>query len=80
MPETAEVFPHDQMAVFQNCPTQDSKTVFWRGRVGVIPHSLETNEMSFKLENYRSTFCGLKKYRSWSQLDAVYFFGYAVVC
>jgi hypothetical protein len=75
LPERVEVFPGQCKTVFHGYPNAGTKGVFQKGQVGLFP-SEETN-FHFDHSNYRETFRGLSKYRRWSPLDALYFFGYA---
>jgi hypothetical protein len=69
LPSRAEIEPSRARAVFFDYPRQGSTAVFEAGRValGGAP-----------LAEHRETFRGLRKWRLWSPLDALYFFGYAL--
>jgi hypothetical protein len=71
------VFPHEQRAEFLGFPTAGKKGVYHRGRAGIF--GAQESQYEFTLPDYRRTFSGIRKHRSWSSEDAQYFFGYAIV-
>ncbi|EMY76016.1 hypothetical protein LEP1GSC060_2284 [Leptospira weilii serovar Ranarum str. ICFT] len=70
------IFPKDFTAEFLEYPVPGKKIVFKNGKVGIF--NMDEDPISFEFLNYRDSFYGLKKYRSWSPLDVSYFFGYAI--
>ncbi|HVY36560.1 MAG TPA: hypothetical protein VHM31_01455 [Polyangia bacterium] len=69
LPARAEIVPARAEATFFDYPTAGATGRFVAGRValGDAP-----------LAEHRETFRGLRKWRRWSPLDALYFFGYAL--
>ena len=69
LPARAEIVPARAEATFFDYPTTGGIGRFVSGRValGDAP-----------LAEHRATFRGLRKWRRWSPLDALYFFGYAL--
>lgn len=89
MPGHFEVFPHSREVFFGDAPPSEEKPDAWfqNGAValpppaGCVPRARrdEPSPPSPELGDHRKRFAGLRKYRRWSQADAVYFFGYALV-
>ena len=69
LPATADIEPARARAVFHDYPEPGSSGVFEAGRVALGGDALA---------EHRSTFSGARKWRRWSPLDALYFFGYAL--
>jgi hypothetical protein len=69
LPSRAEIEPSRARAVFFDYPDRGSTGVFEAGRVAIGAASPA---------EHRSTFRGVRKWRRWSPLDALYFFGYAL--
>jgi hypothetical protein len=69
LPSRAEIEPARARAVFFDYPRDGSTGVFEAGRValGDSPPA-----------EHRASFRGFRKWRRWSPLDALYFFGYAL--
>ena len=59
---------------FEDYPAKGMQSVFENGDVWISDPAGGVR----KSEHHRQTFRGLRKYRLWSPLDAVYFFGYAI--
>jgi hypothetical protein len=68
-PKRAEIEPSRFRAVFFDYPHEGSTGSFEAGRVALDDSPLA---------DHRATFRGLRKWRRWSPLDALYFFGYAL--
>ncbi|HET6150574.1 MAG TPA: hypothetical protein VFH68_23750 [Polyangia bacterium] len=69
LPATAEIEPARARAVFHDYPEPGSSGLYEAGRVALGGDALV---------EHRSTFRGARKWRRWSPLDALYFFGYAL--
>ena len=69
LPRSIRIEPLRTRAVFVDYPKPGERGVFEAGRVAVG----ETEPVE-----HRATFSGLAKWRRWSPLDALYFFGYAL--
>jgi hypothetical protein len=69
LPSRVEIEPSRARAVFFDYPREGSTGVFEAGRVALGDSPLA---------EHRETFRGLRKWRRWSPLDALYFFGYAL--
>lgn len=73
-PRRVEVFPHALRTVFRDYPAAGGDGVFDRGAVMLAGAAGEP----LRSADHRRTFRGLRKYRRWDALDALYFFGYAM--
>ena len=73
-PRRIGIWPHECRTVFLDYPHAGSSGVFERGRVRLV----RPGDPPAEGEAYRSHFAGIEKYRRWSPLDALYFFGYAL--
>lgn len=71
-PSRIRVFPHEQRTEFLDYPDPGGLGVFDRN--GSVRLAGEAGE-----GDHRRTFGPWSKYRRWSPLDALYFFGYAVL-
>jgi hypothetical protein len=67
--------PREQEVDFMDYPGPGGRGLFVRGEVQLMDSSGATTAQA---ADHRGTFHGLRKYRRWSPLDALYFFGYAV--
>ncbi|HET9956888.1 MAG TPA: hypothetical protein VFQ61_20470 [Polyangiaceae bacterium] len=74
MPEYFDVMPHQRCARFVGYPAPNSVGIFENGAVRIEGPA----GVSSRSELHRRSFRGLSKYRRWSALDALYFFGYAL--
>ena len=75
LPPRVVVRPRAQEAEFVDYPTAGSRGLFARGEVRLMdPHGVTAAHATA----HRETFRGPAKYRRWSPLDALYFFGYAL--
>jgi hypothetical protein len=75
LPPQVVVRPREMEAELVDYPTVGSRGFFSRGDVRLVdPHGSPTAHAPA----LRDTFRGLRKYRRWSPLDALYFFGYAL--
>lgn len=89
MPRYLEVFPHSREVFFSDEPPWEEAPASWfqNGAValppppGCVPGARRDRPSPPSPErgDHRKSFTGLRKYRRWSQADAVYFFGYALV-
>jgi hypothetical protein len=75
-PREYEVRPHECITVFHGYPDDQHVGVFAKGDVRI--ESLNGRDEPVASVDHRRTFNGFAKYRRWSQLDALYFFGYAL--
>jgi len=75
LPSRIEVWPRDARAVFHDYPSEARRGVFSSGRVELFDAD---GRVAVRCDDPRSTFRGWRKYRRWSPLDALYFFGYAL--
>lgn len=75
LPARADVFPHDQRAVFHDYPTAGRRGTFAAGAVELVD---ETGAVVETHANARALFRGAGKWRRWSPARALYFFGYAL--
>ncbi len=71
-----EVFPHECATVFHGYPDERHRGRFVDGSVSI--EDIDGRDVPLQSVNHRRTFDGLSKYRRWSPLDALYFFGYAL--
>jgi hypothetical protein len=76
-PRHCEILPHDRTTIFHEYPDEDHRGRFVDGDVTI--ESLRTGRPSTESRDHRRTFTGLAKYRRWDALDALYFFGYALL-
>jgi len=75
LPDRIDVFPHEYRAVFHDYPAPGQRGVFTAGAVQVL--DADGGELLADA-NRRDSFRGLRKWRRWSPVDALYFFGYAL--
>ena len=69
LPARAEIEPRRARAVFHDYPRAGETGVFEAGQVALGGAALAAHRPSFR---------GARKWRRWSPLDALYFFGYAL--
>ena len=76
LPPRLVVRPREQETEFVDYPTAGSRGLYARGEVRLMdPRGVTAAHATA----HRGTFRGLAKNRRWSLLDALYFFGYALV-
>jgi hypothetical protein len=75
-PREFEVRPHERVTIFQGYPDDRHRGRFADGAVSL--ESADGHETVARSDDHRRTFAGLAKYRRWSPLDGLYFFGYAL--
>jgi hypothetical protein len=75
-PSEFEVHPHNGVAIFHRYPDDHHRGRFEAGNVTIEP--VDGGDAVVASRDHRRTFDGLAKYRRWSPLDALYFFGYAL--
>jgi hypothetical protein len=75
-PRECEVRPHDRVTIFHRYPDDGHVGRFADG--SVIIEDLDGREPPIASVDHRGRFQGFAKYRRWSPLDALYFFGYAL--
>ena len=71
-----EIRPHDRVTIFHRYPDERHRGTFAAGTVSI--EDVDGREPPMRSVDHRRTFAGLAKYRRWSPLDALYFFGYAL--
>jgi hypothetical protein len=76
-PEVIEVRPHERCTKFLEYPRAGHVGVYENGAVRI--ERATDDEVVESSADHRTTFRGFAKNRSWSPLDALYFFGYALV-
>jgi hypothetical protein len=76
LPALIEIAPHEGTTTFFSYPNDQQIGVFERGAVTL--RSRHTGQAIALGPRHRETFDGWAKYRRWSWLDALYFFGYAL--
>ena len=74
LPARAEIFPHDDRAVFFDYPEPGATGTFVRGALALMDARGEVVAST----DARPSFHGLRKLRRWSAAEALYFFGYAL--
>ncbi len=74
-PRSIKASPRRWRSEWKDYPTAGSLGIFDRGDVRL--RDAATGRLTAESPNHRRTFRGLRKYRRWSPLDALYFFGYA---
>jgi hypothetical protein len=75
-PREYEVRPHECVTLFHGYPDDQHRGCFASGNVSI--QTADGQETSVTSRDHRGTLRGLSKYRRWSALDALYFFGYAL--
>ena len=75
LPRRIEVWPRDAVAVFHDYPAEAERGVFCSGRVELLDAA---GSVTAHDDDRRRSFRGWRKYRRWSPLDGLYFFGYAL--
>ena len=76
MPRQCDVTPHDRVAIFHGFPDKHHRGRFDNGHVRI--ERVETQQIVAESAHHRASFSPVRKYRRWSPLDALYFFGYAI--
>jgi hypothetical protein len=76
LPSVIEIHPQTREARFLNYPDEEQVGIFQNGKLRL--ERRETGELVAESLNHRQTFSGLARYRRWSAMDALYFFGYAL--
>jgi len=74
-PGRVDATPHEHRAVFYDYPAPGTRGLYSNGKVALIGAGdavVDTHP------DRRATFRGFGKWRRWSPLDALYFFGYAI--
>ena len=75
-PREFEIRPHDRATILHGYPDERHCGHFAGGNVRI--EHVDSREVLIESKEHRRTFTGLAKYRRWSVLDALYFFGYAL--
>ncbi len=75
LPSRAELWPREWVAVLHDFPSRGARGVFSSGRVRLLDARGQVRE---EATHHRDSFRGWRKYRRWTPLDALYFFGYAL--
>lgn len=74
-PRAFETFPHDGTTIFHDYPETGCIGRFSAGEVRIERGGTVVE----RSRGHRRTFGAISKYRRWSTLDALFFFGYAVL-
>lgn len=77
LPSSFEIRPHRKTVIFRNFPDGDHDGLYEDGTVSIVERI--TSETMIGSVDHRKTFRGRAKHRRWLPLDALYFFGYALV-
>lgn len=77
LPRRFELRPHRQVVIFERFPGEDTTGIYERGVVSLV--DAKTTETLIGSVNHRKTFVGRAKRRRWTPLDAIYFFGFALL-
>jgi hypothetical protein len=75
-PRECEMQPHACVTVFHGYPDDRHRGRFASENVSI--EHVDGFDTPVSSSGHRTTFNGLAKYRRWSPLDALYFFGYAL--
>jgi len=75
-PRACEVWPHECTTILHGYPDDQHRGRFAAGAVSI--ERADGRGTPLVSANHRRTLRGLSKYRRWSPLDALYFFGYAL--
>ncbi len=78
LPQRVRVEPQSGRVIWPEWPRSGLRGVYQGGRVAIVSQSTLAGSEPFPAESHRLTFAGLRKWRRWKQLDALYFFGYAL--
>ena len=76
-PREYEVQPHEHVALFHGYPDADHVGRFDHGDVTIA--RVGDGQVVSASASHRRTLSGFAKHRRWTPLDALYFFGYALV-
>jgi hypothetical protein len=76
-PREFEVRPHERTTIFHDYPEADRRGIYHDGDVRIEDVSGRT--AAIESLRHGRTFAGTARWRRWSPLDALYFFGYALV-
>jgi len=77
LPRYFELRPHREVAVFEGFPTDDTTGLYENGTVSLV--DAKTTETLIGSAHHRKTLQGTARNRTWTPLDALYFFGYALL-
>ena len=75
-PREFEIRPHERATILHNYPDERHRGYFVDGSVRI--ERVDSRAVVVDSKEHRRTFAGRAKYRRWSMLDALYFFGYAL--
>lgn len=78
VPACIRVLPHERATVFVAYPERGSVGTFSNGDVRIDDATGGIPRVTASSAEHRRTFGVLSKYRRWSPLDALYFFGYSL--
>jgi hypothetical protein len=77
LPRRFELRPHRNVAIFERYPGEDTTGIYEGGVVSLV--DAKTTETLIGSVNHRKTLEGRARRRRWTPLDALYFFGYALL-
>lgn len=75
VPSRAEIWPREGVAVLHDFPSGGARGLFSSGHLQLLDDGGQVRE---EATNHRASFAGWRRYRRWTPLDALYFFGYAL--
>lgn len=79
-PREFEIRPHEHTTIFHGYPQANQQGVYTAGDVRIEEaDGPSAGRVVANSAKHRRTFAGLAKLRRWSPIDALYFFGYALV-
>lgn len=78
-PGRATIEPHRARSVWHDWPERGQRGVYQQGLVTIADERVPLGAETFPDETRRTAFTGWRKWRRWRDLDALYFFGYALV-
>jgi hypothetical protein len=76
LPSAFEISPHERRTRFLDYPDEEHTGIFENGTVRI--ERRDGGEVLIAEERHRQSFRGFARYRRWSPMDALYFFGYAL--
>jgi hypothetical protein len=76
IPRAIDIYPQERRTIFLAYPREGCTGVFDNGSVRIEDGS--EGEKTESSPRHRDTFSGVAKNRSWTPIDALYFFGYAL--
>ncbi len=78
LPQRVRLEPQCGRVIWPEWPDPGLRGVYKDGRVAIVSQSIPAANEPLPAESHRLTFTGRRKWRRWRELDALYFFGYAL--